>query len=886
MTKKNNNFIIQFLLIAIPLLILWTSLLIDHNNEQEKTFKAKVISENVINNKNTAILVSNYISNLINSSNLFSNSNLIQLYLDETNSTEKQQLRNKFIETVKLDSEISKMDFYDFQEEKQLSVEITSDDSIISYEKKIDNTSQNFYPNNKVMVSSLSIANDFSLSKSNASLKLLVPILDKKGILRGQLVILYKADHLMKMMTHYSTIIEKNVSLFVLNKNKAGNYIISSSSTNTSDFASINRIDFNNLLLEKSITSEYGNINLANNLFTYFNILSKVDKNNILNNEKWVVVNHFDINQKFSIGYFLKDTLTSYYGFIFVIIILFSLVATYFIIKLRSNKAEINLARMVAETTADSVVILDSELNITYVNKSFEKLLGFTINEILGKPFKSINVDINNPLMIKENWKTIVKNRNWHGNIWQQKRNGLLFPIKISIFATKNNNIEQQFIGMISEITVNEANITNYENYFTNNSQIVYDLFFKNIIKGHKYVLIYINVENHRELGEIFAKAHLDIIDTIFSLIVPNIGLTHIVAKTGTNIINILVNIDNIEDSPYIYLKKLHDLLSKNFKIGKQDVFFKINIGAALYPNDTLDIKQLFINSAIACDWNNVIGHVDYSLYNFKMKEDINRKKLIVKNLRYALENNEFFMNYQPQVDIQEGKVVGMEALIRWTNKEIGSISPAEFIPIAEKNQMMINLGKWIIEKVCSDLKYIFSRIKINDYPLKCAINVSALQFEDEEFLKHLYMSIEANGLSYKNIEIEITENSFLDQLNRTKPILDDISSRGITIAIDDFGTGYSSLSYLNRIPVDKIKIDRGFIKDFPDGDSGELVEFLVKMSKTLRKEVLTEGAETEDQVRYLKDIGCQFIQGYYYSKPLSIEAFINYINNFNFKDL
>lgn len=880
MRVKSKRFIKYFLLISLPILLFWTISLIYNIQGDRKNFKDKVISENVIKNEKTSFLVLSYISNLIHSTRIFSNSNLIQTYFDDTTSMNEQSLSDKFKQIVQTDVEIYKIVFIDYLENKIISSEYVDDDNISSNTTQIDDDSlidNNIVSN--IIISSLSFFENPLSTEDNAKIEFSAPLFDSNNKLRGKLLIIYNANNLIKILTKYSSVDDKIAKVLILKINEFGNYDITNSSCDNSFCPSVDCDLLNLDLLEKSKYSDSGYIIVDNYLYTYFNVLSKVDSVNIYKNEKWIVVNEFCLKPHFSFISFIKNDIYGFYSIFFLIIILFSLIISYFINKILINKEEISLARMVAETTNDSVIILNHKLRITFVNKAFETLLGFKAKNIIGKSIRTINVTDNNPLLNNDILKSIIEKRKWSTQIWQQKKNGLYFPINLNIFATDHKNVEQQYIGLINDLTINSSCNINDDNFLTYNGKIIYDSLSKKIDINHRYVLIYLHIDNHREIGEIFAKENIDLIDFLVSIIKPHIGEFDVFAKTGQYVINILSIIDDIYISPSSYVKNLHEKISKSVKVGDSDIFIKTTIGSSLYPNDTTDFRQLFANSAIACEWNSVIGKVDFSMFTSKMNEDLKRNNLIVKNLHYALEHNEFYMNYQPQIDINTGKVAGLEALIRWDNYELGKISPSEFIPIAENNHIMGDLGKWIIKTVLSDFKYIFSHLFEIDASFRCAINVSAIQLEEEDFLFHLYNSIDENSLNYENIEIEITENSFLDQLKRTKPILENINSKGISIAIDDFGTGYSSLSYLSRIPIDKIKIDRGFIMNYPNSDNGELVKFLVKMSRILNKKVLVEGVEIEEQANYLKNIGCQFIQGYFYSKPLSIEDTIKYIN-------
>ena len=235
-------------------------------------------------------------------------------------------------------------------------------------------------------------------------------------------------------------------------------------------------------------------------------------------------------------------------------------------------------------------------------------------------------------------------------------------------------------------------------------------------------------------------------------------------------------------------------------------------------------------------------------------------------------------MVYQPQIDIATEKIIGMEALLRWNNSVLGNVSPTIFIPIAEKNNLIIDIGDWVIQAVCLDLKQLNENLFIRSLNLKCAVNVSTIQMEDMDFTERFFNFVAEHDIKSHQLEVEITESYLLSNEKKGREMLEGIRAQGFSIALDDFGTGYSSLSYLNNLPIDKMKIDRGFIKDYPENDDGTLIKILVEMSKTLKMNVLTEGAETKEQVDFLNSIGCDYIQGYYYSKPLPLASFISFV--------
>jgi EAL domain-containing protein (putative c-di-GMP-specific phosphodiesterase class I) len=280
----------------------------------------------------------------------------------------------------------------------------------------------------------------------------------------------------------------------------------------------------------------------------------------------------------------------------------------------------------------------------------------------------------------------------------------------------------------------------------------------------------------------------------------------------------------------------------------------------------------------IALEWTSHIQESEIAFFNEQMIEDMNQENKIVSYLGNAIARDELSLVYQPQIDIKTEKIIGMEALLRWDSKELGSVSPGVFIPIAERNYLIIDIGTWVIESVCRDLEYLNSISEFVNKELRCAIIISAIQMGESGFVRKFLGIVDKYKIQKKQLEVEITEGILFKNEIKNVEMLDIFREQGITVAIDDFGTGYSSLSYLHLLPIDKIKIDRSFIKNYPEMDDGKLAKILVEISKTLNINVLTEGAEEKEQVDYLKEIGCNYIQGFYYSKPLKLEKFVQFV--------
>lgn len=296
------------------------------------------------------------------------------------------------------------------------------------------------------------------------------------------------------------------------------------------------------------------------------------------------------------------------------------------------------------------------------------------------------------------------------------------------------------------------------------------------------------------------------------------------------------------------------------------------SIGISLYPNDGTDAETLLKNADIAMYRSKEKGGNSYHYYHPEMnKRSMHRLSLEI-NLRKALERNEFHVYYQPFVDLSHGEIFGMEALIRWFHPEWGMVSPAEFIPLAEETGLIIPIGNWVLRQACIQNKKWQS---LGNHPLRVSVNISAIQFHQPQFVQIIEDTLEETGLDPSLLCLEITENVAMTNVPYIIETMQKLRSMGVFISIDDFGTGYSSFSYLKRFRVHTLKIDQSFIRDVTfDEENAAIVTALIAMAQQLKIKSLAEGVETKEQLDFLIMRGCDEIQGYVFSKPISADEF------------
>ena len=316
--------------------------------------------------------------------------------------------------------------------------------------------------------------------------------------------------------------------------------------------------------------------------------------------------------------------------------------------------------------------------------------------------------------------------------------------------------------------------------------------------------------------------------------------------------------------------ERIVERLSQSFRLNVHEIFTTASVGISVYPRDGEDAESLLKHADAAMYSAKRGGKNRYEFFDEAMNIAAQRRLSVDSQMRKALENGEFFLLYQPQMDVPTGQIDGVEALLRWQNPQLGLLSPIEFIPLAEENGLIIPIGDWVLQTACAQMKLW----REQDVGLsRIAVNISVLQFVHKHFVERLGQILKDTGLDPEYLELEITESLLAKDVEGAVIILDELKRLGVQISIDDFGTGYSSLNYLKSFPVDRLKIDRSFIKDIlssPDDDA--IVSAVIGMAASLRLGVVAEGVETEAQLGVLRSKNCDEIQGYFLSRPIPAE--------------
>jgi len=342
-------------------------------------------------------------------------------------------------------------------------------------------------------------------------------------------------------------------------------------------------------------------------------------------------------------------------------------------------------------------------------------------------------------------------------------------------------------------------------------------------------------------------------------------GGTEIARLGGDEFTVVLSDVPNIAHVELI-AKRILNSLSEPIQLQSHNPVVTPSIGIALFPHDGTDPDTLVRNADTAMYVAKAEGRACYRFYDEDMNATAVEQLKMEEELRHALRNDELELRYQPQVDIRNGKVVSMEALVRWKHPQRGMVSPLEFIPVAESTGQIIELGEWVLSEVARHCSY-WDTLPIDKF--RICVNISPMQFNHTDLPAYIEKFLENSGLDANRLELEFTESAIMTDAETNIAKLCELKAIGLDLAVDDFGTGYSSLSYLKRFPIDTLKIDQSFIADLDTADGAAIVDAILALAKALNLRVIAEGIETQDQLRYLVKKQCTLLQGYYFSRPI-----------------
>lgn len=558
------------------------------------------------------------------------------------------------------------------------------------------------------------------------------------------------------------------------------------------------------------------------------------------------------------------------------------------------KKAEekLKILYQACEQSPASIVITDAQGNIQYVNPKFENVTGYTQAEVIGKNTRILKSGYTSDSEYRQLWETLIEGKEWHGEFHNKKKNGECYwefasisPLKdefdqITHFVAVKEDITQR--KKAEELLTHQANfdpLTDLPNRTLGMDRLQQAIAWAQ--RNNKYIAVmFLDLDHFKIINDTLGHKYGDQL-----LILAAKRLSNCLRKTdtisrlgGDEFLIIISNLDSPSQSESI-AKKILNRLQKAFILQGEEIFVSASIGITIYPNDSQDLEILMQNADMAMYSAKRQGRNNFQFFTSILNEQAKRRMLRENHLRNALKKEEIYIAYQPLINLKTEKIIGAEALMRWHNFYLGLVSPIEFIPIAEETGIIIDLGEWLLEKVCHQVSLWHQE----GHLLKIAVNLSPRQFRETNLLEMITNIVKKNQIDPRYLELEITEQLLLEDVPGAKDLLIQLHQRNFTVSMDDFGTGYSSLSYLQKFPFKVLKIDKSFIRDIPyDADAIALVKSIITMAHGLKLKVVAEGIESEAQLRFLQAENCDYGQGYYFSKPLISSDFLTLLNNNN----
>jgi len=556
--------------------------------------------------------------------------------------------------------------------------------------------------------------------------------------------------------------------------------------------------------------------------------------------------------------------------------------------------SELKTRNEIIEKSKEAIVVCDKDKNITSVNKAFSRISGYSFKEVQGKNPSIFKSELNDKSLYQEMWQSIDDSGAWSGEIWNKKKNGEIFPewLSINTICDANNEISHYvaFFFDISKRKASEAKIHKQANFDLLTGVANRFLFLKNVslaLVGStqpttKSAILHLDLDLFKEINDIYGHDFGDeLLIQTSALLQNSVSESDCVARiSGDGFAILLSNIESDEVVTNIVTRILVEF-SKPFIVKQTILHCTLSIGITSFSNSQEDASHIMKKAETAMYHAKDNGRNSFSYFTQEMQDTAHHRLSLKNQLSKAVKNKELSVVYQPVVSIAHEKINKFEALVRWNNQGEW-VSPVEFIPIAEEFSLIKEIGEFVLSEACMALKRLKSQgfsdivFNVNRSVYEIPLNKS----ENEQWL----LMIELHGLKPSDICFELTESALAPDKRNNEVLFNQLRSAGCTIALDDFGTGYSSLSYLRRIPIDYIKIDRSFITDMSTNHNDNiLVSTIIAMSKALGKKVVAEGVETKEHLKLLTDLGCDYIQGYYFSKPLPEEKLVNFLNDFSY---
>ena len=545
-----------------------------------------------------------------------------------------------------------------------------------------------------------------------------------------------------------------------------------------------------------------------------------------------------------------------------------------------------SMFRSIFENAAIGVTLSSMDRRLVKCNPAFARLLGYPIDEIVGRPF----ADFTYPDDIAPNeeaYRALVAGEIDHFALDKRyvRKDGTLVWVRLTVSQVPPDATSEPYtIGMMEDITSRkqaEARIqylaTHDELTDIPNRNLMQDRIAQAIAHARRtsreIALMYLDLDRFKVINEGFGHPFGDAaIRCVAERLKSIVRESDTIARhSGDEFLILLADLRKSADV-YIVAQKALDALAAPFSLEGREVFLGASIGVSIFPRDADDTEKLIANANAAMYRAKDLGRNTYQFFTREMSDEVVKRVHLENELRLAIGRNQLQLAYQPKVDLASGRITGCEALLRWMHPELGAVSPAQFIPVAEESGLIVPIGDWVLRTACAQGK---TWLDAGLPPIAVSVNLSTRQFLQQDVAAWVLEALQKTGLPPVQLELELTESLIAQDTDKVISTVNHLKTHGVWLSIDDFGTGYSSLGYLKRFRVDTLKIDQSFVRHMlTELDDAAIVRAVISLAHTLRMKVVAEGVETAEHCVLLREQGCDEIQGYYFSKPLPAQQF------------
>jgi diguanylate cyclase (GGDEF)-like protein/PAS domain S-box-containing protein len=544
----------------------------------------------------------------------------------------------------------------------------------------------------------------------------------------------------------------------------------------------------------------------------------------------------------------------------------------------KEAEEKLRLSATVLEHIADGVMVIDASGIIVAVNPAFTQITGYTEAEALGRDRTLTRSGRHDTAFYQALWDDLQSTGFWRGEIWNLRKNGEVYLEWLTVSAVRDNKgAISHYVGVFSDITLVKESQEKLDHLAHHDAltQLPNRLLFHDRLhhalqraarENEQLALLFIDLDRFKNVNDTLGH-HIgdELLQQVATALQDKLREGDTLARLGGDeFIVLLENVDG-QYGASLVAEKLVGMFEQPFMVAGHELFVTCSVGISLYPTDAMDLNMLIRNADVAMYQAKARGRNGYRFYAPSMTGEGVERLRLETYLRRSLEKEEMFLNYQPQVEIDTGRLIGVEALVRWNHPDLGLVPPSRFISLAEDTGYINQLGKWVLIQACHQM------VRWQEAGLhvpKMAVNLSARQFERGSIATMVGDVLRETGLEPHRLQLEVTESVIMNT-GDALVFINDLHSIGVGLAIDDFGTGYSSLAYLKQMPVQTLKIDRSFIKDISTDVNDEAIAIaIIQLGKSMNLSVIAEGVETGEQAAFLLRHGCNLAQGYFYSRP------------------